>query len=44
MKKKNFKYPKVYLYAAALGLLVIIGLVGYHLFCSMSTSDEAQYV
>ena len=44
MKKKNFKYPKVYLYAATIGLVGIIGLVGYYLLTSLSTSDEAKYV
>lgn len=44
MKKTNFKYPKVYLYAIAAGLICIVGLVGYYLLCSLSTSDKAQYV
>lgn len=44
MKKKNFKYPKAYLYAAGAGLTAIIALVCYYLFCSLSAKNETQYV
>ncbi len=44
MKKTNFKYPKVYLYAIAAGLICIAGVVGFYLLCPLSTSDKAQYV
>ncbi len=44
MKEKKFKYPKVYLYAAAGGILVVIALVCYYLFTSLSTKDEVQYL
>ena len=44
MRKKNFKYPKAYLYAAGAGLIAIAALVCYYLFCSLSAKDEAQYV
>ena len=44
MKKKTFKYPKVYLYAAAIGLLAIVAQVCYFLFASLSKCEEVQYV
>ena len=44
MEKTNFKYPKVYLYAIAAGLICIAGVVGFYLLCPLSTSDKAQYV
>ena len=44
MKKGNFKYPKVYLYAASIGAAAIIALVCYYLSASLSASEEAQYV
>ena len=44
MKKKTFKYPKVYLYVAVIGLLAIVAQVCYFLFASLSKSEEVQYV
>lgn len=44
MKKKKFKYPKVYLYAALGGIAVVLVLVLYYLLASLSTKEEVQYV
>ncbi len=42
--KKKFKYPKVYLYAAAAGLTAILALVGYYLLTPLAADDETHYV
>lgn len=44
MKKKNFKYPKAYLYAAVGGAIAIVALVGYYLLSPLLLSDETKYI
>ena len=43
MKMKKFN-SKVYLYVAATGLLLIIGLVAYHMMATVSNSDSTIYL
>ena len=44
MKKKNFKYPKAYLYAAVGGAIAIVALVGYYLLSPLLLSDETKCI